>query len=34
MITILRQNTTHPDFGKFVQELRAILTGENYYATE
>ena len=34
MITILRQNTTHPDFSKFVQELRAILTGENYYAVE
>jgi hypothetical protein len=34
MITILRQNTTHPDFGKFVQELRAMLTGENYYPAE
>ena len=34
MIALLRQNTTHPDFSKFVQELRAILTGENYYATE
>jgi hypothetical protein len=34
MIGILRQNTSHPDFSKFVQELRAILTGENYYPTE
>jgi hypothetical protein len=34
MINILRQNTTHPDFGKFVLELRALLTGENFYATE
>jgi hypothetical protein len=34
MIGILRQNTSHPDFGKFVQELRAILTGETYYPTE
>lgn len=34
MINMLRQNTSHPDFSKFVQELRALLTGENYYATE
>ena len=34
MIGILRQNTSHPDFGKFVQELRAILTGETYYPSE
>ena len=34
MIGILRQNTSHPDFSKFVQELRAILTGETYYPTE
>ena len=34
MIGILRQNTTHPDFSKFVQELRAILTGEEYYPAE
>lgn len=34
MIGILRQNTSHPDFSKFVQELRAVLTGENYYPTE
>lgn len=34
MIGILRQNTSHPDFSKFVQELRAVLTGETYYPTE
>lgn len=26
MIGILRQNTTHPDFAKFIQELRNLLT--------
>lgn len=26
MIGILRQNTTHPDFAKFIQELRDLLT--------
>ena len=34
MIGILRQNTTHPDFSKFVQELRAVLTGGGTQATE
>lgn len=34
MISILRQNTTHPDFSKFVQELRAVLTGGAPQATE
>jgi hypothetical protein len=34
MITILRQNTSHPDFSKFVQELRTVLTGGVPQATE
>jgi len=34
MISILRQNTTHPDFSKFVLELRALLTGEGTQSTE
>ena len=33
MISILRQNTSHPDFSKFVQELRTVLTGGSPQAT-
>jgi hypothetical protein len=34
MITILRQNTTHPDFSKFIQELRSVLAGGATQSTE
>jgi hypothetical protein len=34
MISILRQNTRHPDYVKFVQELRALLTSGGSQSTE
>ena len=34
MINILRLNTSHPDFSKLVQELRAVLTGGATQSTE
>lgn len=34
MLGILRQNTNHPEFGKFAGELRALLTGEAAKAAE